>query len=284
MTIRSAQQNLLTQLKLLYDEREAANIADLVLEHITGKTKSGRLLIKDELLSTAARSQLEQITKELATHRPVQYVLGEAWFAGMCFFVNEYVLIPRPETEELVNWVVDVAGKAAATKILDIGTGSGCIPTALKRKLPAATVVSLDVSTDAIAVAVRNAQALNADIELIELDILDESKWDSLPVFDIIVSNPPYVKHSEQDTMSKHVTDFEPALALFVPDEDALLFYRKIAGFGKTHLKPNGSLFFEINEALGREVKLLLEENGYSAELRKDLQGRDRMVMANFII
>jgi release factor glutamine methyltransferase len=280
MTIQSAQQALLVQLKSLYDEREAANICDWVMEHLTGKKRIGRLLDKQEILPDELLAKLDHLTQELNTHRPVQYVLGEAWFAGMKFYVNEHVLIPRPETEELVEWIVEESQKSKAKieNILDIGTGSGCIPIALQKRLPGLSVTSVDISKEALEVAGQNAQILGVDISLLNIDFLNENNWDQLPVVDIIVSNPPYIKQSESSSMAKNVLDFEPGIALFVPDEDALLFYRKIADFAKTHLSEKGSIFLEINEKLGKEVITLFEYKGYYVELRKDLQGRDRMV------
>jgi release factor glutamine methyltransferase len=280
MTIQSAQQELRAQLKNIYEERETVNISDLVMEYLTGKKKTDRLLIKQEELSADQFIKLSTLTKELLAHRPLQYVLGEAWFAGMRFYVNESVLIPRPETEELVDWIADIIqnSKFKIQNILDVGTGSGCIPVALKKKLPGVSVTSVDVSKDALQVASQNAAALEADITLLNIDFLDEQSWTSLPVFDMIVSNPPYIKNSERSSMAKNVLDFEPAIALFVPDEDALLFYRKIAAFAKTHLLKNGSIFLEINEVLGKEVMELYQNAGYTVELRKDLQGKERMV------
>jgi release factor glutamine methyltransferase len=282
MTIREAQQQLLQQLQALYDAREAANIADWVMEHITGKKKIDRLLVKDEQIKESESAALQRITLELLQHRPIQYVLGEAWFAGMRFFVNEDVLIPRPETEELVDWILEESQelKVKSQNVLDIGTGSGCIPIALKRKLPELLVVSVDTSAEALAVAAKNAENLQTPITLKQLDFLDETCWEDLGMFEIIVSNPPYIKQSEANTMAKHVTDFEPSVALFVPDNDALLFYRKIARFATTHLSADGMLFFEINEALGQDTINLLEQYGYHAELKKDLQGKDRMIKA----
>ncbi len=283
MTIAIAQQTLLTVLKALYDDREAVNIRDWVMEHITGKKKIDRLLDKQAPLSEAEQMALDRISKELADGRPVQYVLGEAWFAGMKFYVNESVLIPRPETEELIEWVIESQqSKVKSQKVLDIGTGSGCIPVSLKKKKPDLAVTGIDISVNALALAAENADTLQADVSFLPIDFLNEQVWEQLPVYDIIVSNPPYIKQSEQAGMSKHVVDHEPGIALFVPDEDALLFYRKIALFAKTHLAGDGMIFLEINEMLGKEVLDLFESNGYVATLRKDLQGKDRMVKAWF--
>ena len=207
MTIQSARQYTLIQLKRLYDEREAANITDWVMEHITGKKKVARLLDKQQLLPNALITKLDGILQELATYKPIQYVLGEAWFAGMKFYVNKHTLIPRPETEELVDWIWEESQKSKITnqKLLDIGTGSGCIPIALKKKLPELSVISVDVSKEALQVAQQNADTLQAEIVLQKMDFLDEAGWDQLPVADIIVSNPPYIKQSEHIHMANNV-------------------------------------------------------------------------------
>lgn len=286
MTIQLAQQNLVSMLVTLYDQREANTIADWVIERLTDKRRVDRLLAKDQLLTTEQLTQLSSFSQQLAQHRPVQYVLGEAWFAGMRFYVDENTLIPRPETEELVELVVEHTEQGVCppdrqvTCILDIGTGSGCIPIALKKKLPLASITSIDISEGALQVARRNADTLGADIQLLRFDFLDESRWGNLPLFDVIVSNPPYIRQSEKNVMSKHVLGFEPALALFVPDNDGLLFYRKIAAFGKTHLTASGMVFMEINEALGEDVTALFKQEDYQTELQQDLQGKDRIVKA----
>lgn len=310
MTLSEAQVTTRTALLSYYDIREAAQICDWVLEHVSGKRRIDRLIDKEAVLTADQESRLAQILAELQSHRPIQYVLGEAWFTGMQFFVNEAVLIPRPETEELVEWIVEdrlnaergtekqeqgtpntehrisnteqrTENKEQRTKnLLDIGTGSGCIPISLAKKLPDWSVSSIDVSEAALTVAHKNAADLEADVQFQQTDFLDEWQWPHLPVVDLIVSNPPYIKVAEQETMARHVLDFEPSLALFVPDEDALLFYRKIAQFGKTHLREGGAVFVEINEALGKETVYLFEQLGYTVMLRKDLQGKDRMIKA----
>jgi len=269
------------QLFELYDDREAANIADWTIEHITGFKRIDRITNKQFPLSISQQELLKTYAEELLQHKPAQYVLNEAWFAGMQFYVDENVLIPRPETEELVGWIVDESqkSKVKSQKVLDIGTGSGCIPVALKKKLPELDVYALDVSEDALNVAKKNASEQKVTITFFQTDILDKSKWNSLPKFDIIVSNPPYIKQSEEKEMRGNVLIHEPHLALFVPDEDALLFYKTIADFGLQHLNKDGRLYFEINEIMGNKVKELLEQKSYSnIEVKKDMQGKDRMV------
>jgi release factor glutamine methyltransferase len=285
MTVHEAQQQLLTSLYDLYDNREAANIADWVMEHITGMRKIDRIMHKQSPLSPDRVAKLEQYTRELLANKPVQYVLHEAWFCGMPFYVDEHVLIPRPETEELVEWVVEEAGNK--TSILDIGTGSGCIPVSLKKKLPQVKVYSCDVSSPALMVAAKNAAAQNITVHYIQADFLDASTWPRLPSVDIIVSNPPYIPNNNQHSMLPNVLAYEPHLALFVPNEDALVFYDAIARFAQQKLLPGGCIFVEIHEDLGEKTKSLFESKGFVAEVKKDFQGKDRMVkaeLANVII
>jgi release factor glutamine methyltransferase len=278
MTLHEAQQQLQTSLYELYDNREAANIADWVMEHVTGMRKIDRIMHKQSPLSPERIAQLQQYTRELLTHKPVQYVLHEAWFCGISFYVDDNVLIPRPETEELVEWVVAEAGSKQS--ILDIGTGSGCIPVSLKKKLPEVKVYSCDVSSPALMVAAKNAAARNITVHFIQADFLDTTSWSSLPAVDIIVSNPPYIPHNDQQTMLQNVLVYEPHLALFVPNEDPLVFYKAIARFAKEKLRPGGMIFVEIHEDLGAQTKALFEANGFVAEVKKDFQGKDRMVKA----
>jgi release factor glutamine methyltransferase len=296
MGIQEAQQVLVNQLSSVYEGREGRNIADWVMEHLTGLRKIDRLMYKEQALTAEQEGLLARYTTELLAHRPVQYVLGEAWFAGMKFYVNENVLIPRPETEELVEWIVGEVGKAGifgnrqsaignhryaveGPVILDIGTGSGCIPIGLKKGLAGAKVYGVDVSSGALAVAQQNAQALGTDIQFILLDILKQENWAILPVVDILVSNPPYIPVRDKGSMGNNVLLHEPHLALFVDNDDALLFYRTLAVLAQTHLRPGGQLYVEIHEDLGADTLALFEHYGFKKlELKKDLQGKDRMI------
>ncbi|WP_298732602.1 peptide chain release factor N(5)-glutamine methyltransferase [uncultured Chitinophaga sp.] len=284
MNIQSAFTHITRAIASLYDTREAANIAHLVMEHITGLSKLDRIVYKDRALEAPQQAQLEKAVKALLEQQPVQYVTGTAWFYGMELMVNPQVLIPRPETEELVEWIVQdvrAGGGAAAIQLLDIGTGSGCIPLALKKELPAADVWGIDVSTGALATARANATQQQLEVRFEEVNVLDEKATGALPVFDIIVSNPPYIKHSEHTVMQQQVLAYEPSLALFVPDDDALLFYRVIAELATRKLSAAGRLYFEINEALGKEVVALLETAGFkNVILKQDIFGKDRMVRA----
>lgn len=284
MTIHLAYQRLLAQLYERYDNREAANIADMVIEHVTGQRKIERIVYKDLPVNEARQNELEKIADELLNNRPIQYVLGEAWFMDMKLMVNEHVLIPRPETEELVQWIIDDIIKSGNkdVSVIDIGTGSGCIPIALKKKIPAINVSAIDVSEDALHAAKLNSIGQKTVVDFLHLDFLKEEEWQVLGKYDVIVSNPPYIKQSEEPAMRDNVLKYEPHLALFVPNEDALLFYKKIAKFCQEHLKPEGSVYVEINEALGEEVVEVFKEFGFiSVQLKKDMQGKDRMVKAN---
>ena len=283
MTIQQSYKQLLFQLYEMYGDREAANIADIVIENITGFKKVDRLINKQFLLNEEQLQLLNDYTNELLKHKPVQYVLNEVWFAGMKLYVDENVLIPRPETEELVEWIVKTVAsrKSQVASILDIGTGSGCIPVALKKKLLSVEVHALDISEEALNVAKRNAAIQQTEINFHLLNILDKNLWRQLPKFDIIVSNPPYVTQGEASSMQKNVLQYEPHLALFVDDEDAMKFYKAIAEFGLKHLNENGQLFFEINEMMGKQICDLLNQYRYlNIELKKDLQNKDRMIKA----
>jgi len=282
MTLNEARKILTKELGNVYDTDELKNIIDLVLEHITGLPRTEQVKNKIPYLTCTQLEDIDSITERLKKNEPVQYVLGEAWFAGLKFKVNKNVLIPRPETEELVDWVVkQPAIDNRQLTIVDIGTGSGCIPITLKKKLPSADVTAIDVCSEALFTATENAIEHNAEVNFMLLDFLDEEKWNELGKFDIIVSNPPYVRQSEKDSMHERVTSFEPDLALFVPDNDALIFYQKLSGFALKHLNPGGSLFVEINEVVGNEVVNLFQSAEFrNVQLKKDMQGKDRMVKA----
>jgi release factor glutamine methyltransferase len=275
-----AYRQLAKSLETIYDQREAMAIANLVMEKITGLKRIDRLMESHSILSAAETKQLALYSSQLLQGIPLQYVLEEAWFARLPFYVNQWVLIPRPETEELVEWISLENGNIMGLRILDIGTGSGCIPISLKKQMPGASIISIDKSKEALEVATRNALDLKAVIELKALDFLDQQHWEQLGEVDLIVSNPPYIMESEKTSMESHVLNHEPSMALFVPDQDPLLFYRNIAQFGQTHLSTNGKVYLEINQAFGIEVCALFESMGYYTELKQDMQGKDRMVKA----
>jgi release factor glutamine methyltransferase len=281
MTIAEAGKFITEQLKKNYEAGESASISDLVLEHLTGKNRSERSSGIQSSLSAEQNDKLENILTRLLKHEPVQYILNESWFGGLKFFVNKNVLIPRQETEELVEWIIDNCKfPVKELSILDIGSGSGCIPIALKRRIRKADVWSCDISYDALKVAKQNAETLGAEVNFIQLDFLDKNSWKQFPPFDIIVSNPPYVPEQNKESMKPNVLQYEPSIALFVPDIDPLVFYKAVAEFGKTHLNKDGTIYCEIHEDLEENVLKLFNDLGYKTELKKDMQQKDRMIKA----
>ncbi|HYF30813.1 MAG TPA: peptide chain release factor N(5)-glutamine methyltransferase [Chitinophagaceae bacterium] len=286
MTIHEAQQQLLFQLYDIYEDREAQAIADWVMEHITEWKKIDRILNKKVPLSVQQQQALGDITHQLMQHKPVHYILHQAWFSGMKLYVDENVLIPRPETEELVEWALEELKvlQMSRIKILDVGTGSGCIPVALKKKLPGAEIYACDISEGALKVAERNAREQQVDINLVRLDFLHPAARESLPLFDCIISNPPYISQQERAAIDKHVIDHEPHTALFVPDDNSLIFYEHLADFGRTHLQPGGIMMMEIHYAKGEAVSELFLAKGYEVQIKKDMQNKDRMIKAKRIL
>lgn len=281
MTIQEAMQELTGRLKSLYDKSESSSITNILLEHITGLSRTQRIIQKDNSLTGEQEKQLDESVTRLLKYEPVQYVLKEAWFAGLKYFVNENVLIPRPETEELIDWIIsDCKFPIHELSILDIGTGSGCIPVSLKRKFRKANVYACDVSDAALKIAQLNAERLQADIRFFRVDFLNRSSWELLPEVTLIVSNPPYIPLKDKDSMQDNVVQYEPHIALFVPDNDSLIFYNAIADFATTKLKPGGNIYMEIHENLSTGVARLFESAGFVTEIRKDMQGKDRMIKA----
>lgn len=267
----------------MYDANEATAISHMLLEHITGFGKLERLDKKETFFTAEQQHLFENKVKDLLRGKPVQYATSKAWFMGREFFVNENVLIPRPETEELVQWITDDAREANAKslRILDIGTGSGCIPISLKLALPEADISSCDISNEAITVAKTNAAKLNADVNFLQLDFLDPAQHNKLGSCNVIVSNPPYIPAEEKERLHTNVRDNEPALALFVPDNDALIFYKAIALFGREHLSAGGSIYCELDAAHAIECQSLFQMAGYDhVEIKKDMHGNWRMLRA----
>jgi release factor glutamine methyltransferase len=280
MNLKQLLQHFKEELAGLYDEQEVAAIFDLLVAHVSG-FNSRELALKG--ISTAVQDEFMYLSMltELKTGKPVQYILGETWFFGLKLLVNANVLIPRPETEELVEWVVESSQSRSDLQIVDIGTGSGCIAVALKKNL-AATVKAVDISASALQTAGGNAALNSVEVDLIEANILDKTIWNRIAegtMFDVIVSNPPYITQEEKNDMHRNVLDHEPHLALFVSQERPLAFYEEIAEFAKIYLKKDGWLFFEINEHLGKETaEMLLSKCFTSIELKKDMQGKERMI------
>ncbi|MCD6355333.1 MAG: peptide chain release factor N(5)-glutamine methyltransferase [Prolixibacteraceae bacterium] len=262
-----------------YPATERHGFTRLILEKVCGWSFTDQIIQQKSKLTATQVIRIEQIVSRLKKYEPIQYIFGEMEFFDLKLKVNPSVLVPRPETEELVLWVLETVSKADQ-KILDIGTGSGCIALALKSKLPAADVSGVDISAEALKTAQGNAVSNKLKINFSQADILhwNEREW---PVFGVIVSNPPYVMEKEKEQMQENVLCYEPGTALFVPDIDPLLFYRSIAGFAREYLSDNGWLFFEINEEQGSEMVRLLTGFGFkNIEIKKDLNGKERMLRA----
>ena len=262
---------IISELRGFYPEEELRELAYWILEESTGMTRTEILFGCKDTKKNVYAQEIEVILQKLRAHEPIQYVFGHTEWMGLDLHVTPATLIPRPETAELVEWVLHVADKNKPLRVLDIGTGSGCIAIAFKKAAPNWQVTGLDISNEALEVAKENAQRNNVTIHWQQADILSLCP---LPMVDIIVSNPPYICEKEKVDMQARVLDYEPARALFVPDNDPLLFYRKIA-----ILKGAPILFFEINEAYGEQVCSMLRTIGYTnVELKKDMYGKTRMV------
>lgn len=281
-TLSTAYFSMRNALLQIYDDREAGAIAHQVLEYLTGFTKTERLIKKDDVLSVDQQNRYEYIYDKLVSTVPLQYAIGEAWFMGNKYTVNKSVLIPRPETEELVGWIVEDYRKAKETlSVLEVGTGSGCISVSLYKILRNVVIESCDVSSEALDVAAINANKLGAAIELRNIDFLKWCECTWKEKYDIIVSNPPYIPVSVEEKLHSNVVNNEPHIALFVPDSDPLLFYRAIASFGRTHLAESGHIYCELDADNAMETKLMFEQAGYrSVEIRYDIHGNRRMIRA----
>lgn len=266
-----------TKLSPHYSASEIDSFIRIIFDAVCGYSLTELILYKNNILSESARKQIDQIVNRIDQNEPIQYILGKCNFCGMSFLVNPDVLIPRPETEELVELIIR-KHRSSKVRILDIGTGSGCIAVSLAKNIPGAEVCGWDISEDALRVARQNAHDLSAAVSFQQTDILHFTP-EQKQKFDIIVSNPPYVCRNEQTTMEANVLEYEPHLALFVPDDDPLLFYRTIAHVGQQLLTSGGFLYFEINRKFGQETTALLQENGYeNIEIIKDISGNDRII------
>lgn len=279
MKIKDYQTIFINALQPIYDEEEVASFFYLILEHLRGLKRVDLVLQPDLFLSDEEILVWKGFLKNLKNEIPIQHLLGTTSFCGLDFQVNGNVLIPRPETEELVDWIVKTAPKDKEIKIIDIGTGSGCIAISLAKMLPNAKVFAIDVSEYALAMAQKNALNNNVSVTFLHQNILKTE--DLKQIFDIIVSNPPYVRNSEKKEIKHNVLAHEPHLALFVSDQDPLVFYKKITQLAHHNLAKKGQLFFEINQYLGLEMQELLQGMNFtSVELRKDIYNNDRMMRA----
>ena len=263
-----------------YPDTEASAIAKAILTDVFQLSTTDLYASKDMNFSTNQAEKIEVIITRLRANEPLQYILGNCYFCGLNFHVEPGVLIPRPETAELVEWIIaDRKSSDSPIRILDIGTGSGCISISLAKNLPQSEVYAWDISEDAIRIASDNANRLDANVRFRQTDVLGQVPTDTM--MNVIVSNPPYITEAERTDMDANVTDWEPDTALFVPDNTPLLFYERIAEIGKLILTPDGTLYFEINQRFGTETVDMLRQKGYrNVELRKDLSGNDRMIKA----
>ena len=266
----------------IFDEKEIESFFYITLEAFHQLKRVDLVLNPALELDAIQLLQWETVLSQLKEHKPIQYILGETEFFGLPFYVNENTLIPRPETEELVDWIIKeskVESQKSKVKILDIGTGSGCIAISLAKNIPNAQVYAIDVSEKALTIAQKNAERNQVEVTFLHQNILETEE---LPQkFDIIVSNPPYVRNLEKEEINKNVLEYEPHLALFVEDDDALIFYRKITELATKNLSDDGQLYFEINQYLGKLMVELLEKYHFkNIELRKDIYGNDRMTFA----
>ena len=286
MLLKNYKTTFLQELSSLYEEQEIESFFYIILEKLHGLKRIDLALNPQTVMDGAHLKQWKNIVSELKKQRPVQYILGETTFYGLSFLVNENTLIPRPETEELVELIIESTNyelRNTKLKVLDIGTGSGCIAISLAKHLPTSEVYAIDVSEEALDTAKKNAELNKVAIDFISTNILDVVTLSAVAgldkQFDIIVSNPPYVRNLEKAEIKPNVLEYEPHLALFVEDTDALLFYRKIAELAIKNLNPNGKLYFEINQYLGKETVELVKSFGFkNVKLIKDIYGNDRII------
>lgn len=276
MNIRTLREKFIQELSGCYPETEIHSFFKLLSEHYFGLSAVKLALHPQKELNADEIEQMNSAMNRLKNNEPVQYIIGETEFCGLNFQVNKNVLIPRPETEELVEWILTDHHADKPKKMLDIGTGSGCIPVSLAKKKPFFDVFAADISEEALKVAKSNAELNEVQITFQLLDILNPRNF--IEKFDLIVSNPPYVRQKEKELMQPNVLEYEPHLALFVEDEDPLLFYRKILEFAQTNLNKDGLIYFELNEYLEEELKVLFQNFGYAqVDFKKDIYGKTRM-------
>jgi len=290
MLLKNYKNTFLQELSTLYEEQEIESFFYIILEKLHGLKRIDLALNPQKVMDGVHLKKWKNIVSELKKQRPIQYILGETEFYGLRFLVNENTLIPRPETEELVELIIESTNyklRNTKLKVLDIGTGSGCIAISLAKHLATSEVFAIDVSEKALAVAKKNSELNDVKVNYINVDILKINDLKELAThnpqlatqFDVIVSNPPYVRNLEKSEIKPNVLEYEPHLALFVEDTDALLFYRKIAELAHKNLNPNGKLYFEINQYLGNETIELVESFGFkNVKLIKDIYGNDRII------
>lgn len=277
-TVKESFQHFQHLISTTYDADEARSISQLVFKELLGYNTIQLILNENELIPASLFEQLDHIAFLVNESQPIQYILGVEEFMGLTFKVNPSVLIPRPETEELVEWIIKDIKNQNHLNIVDIGTGSGCIAISLKKHLTNANVTAIDISEDALKTATLNSNMNKTDVQFLKVDILNQALNST---YDVIVSNPPYVLETEKLQMHRNVLDFEPSTALFVPDTDPLLFYKRIVSLAYAHLNHSGCVYFEINESYAEQTLALFpDEDWYEKESRKDFRGKDRFVKA----
>ncbi len=278
--IKNLKQKFTNELKFLCEFNEIVSIFNIVINHIKSYSAIQITLNQEEELSKIEVDEINLILEELKKEKPIQYIIGETEFYGLKFKVTPDVLIPRMETEELVDFVLKSIDKKTNIKIIDIGTGSGCIPISIKKNSPNSIITAIDISEEALEIAKYNANENNCEINFIQDDILNPSFSKYINQYDIIISNPPYVMESEKAKMKNNVLNYEPHLALFVEDENPLVFYEAIIKFSKTKLSANGLIVFEFNEALGQQmIELAMKNNFIFFKILKDINGKDRFLL-----
>ncbi len=278
MKLKDIQNTFHQELGAIYASEEVDSFFYMLIESYYKVTRLQ--LAMDSEFAIENKNDILNALDLLKNQKPIQYILGETEFYGLPFKVNEQTLIPRPETEELVEWVLKYSAKIKQISILDIGTGSGCIAVSLAKYLPNSKVYALDVSNEALNMAKQNAELNNVNVQFVNADILNSETWDFEDLkFDVIVSNPPYIREQEKKFMKPNVLDYEPHLALFVKDKNPLRFYEAITRFAVDNLEENGMLFFEINEYLGNQMIQLLNDNNFNnIRLKQDMFKKDRMI------
>lgn len=269
----------LLELSEVYNKEEAGIFTSILFDYFANINRATLLTDPNKIITHQTQQILEENLLLLKEHKPIQYITGEAWFYKLKLSVSPAVLIPRPETEELIEELLRILAKKKYLDIIDIGTGSGCIPIAIKKNINAVNITAIDVSDDALAIAKKNAITHATIISFKQLDFLDDTATATLEKYDVIISNPPYITEKQHSTMDKNVTAYEPHLALFVKDEQPLIFYEKIAAFALEHLNENGMIFLETHEELAKEVAGLFDDKLYEVAIKKDIFEKERMVI-----
>ena len=279
MTVNELYRSFLSELSHTHSSHEASNITSMIFEYFAGIDRSSFIKDPNKVLDEEKTTAINDSLAALKKNKPVQYITGEAWFYKMKLKVSNAVLIPRPETEELVEAVIQAVKNKTGIKIIDIGTGSGCIAIALKKNIAASSIIAIDISDNALDIAKENASNQHTTIKFLQLDFLSAEDNKLLGKYDVIVSNPPYIPKKEMEQMDKNVTAYEPHTALFVDNDQPLIFYEKINAFAKDHLNEHGMIFLETHEDLAEAVCKLFDECIYKSAIKNDLFGKQRMVI-----